>query len=134
LASALADTSLSPKGGFEFLGLRSYADLAHAEVSTRPNDWWKLSAEERKVMKGVTGARLADSDLRFARAEGAFLAKADLLGANLQGAQLQGADLTDSNVTQEQLNSACGDKATKLPKGLTIEPCPKHGEDEEQRR
>jgi uncharacterized protein YjbI with pentapeptide repeats len=134
LASALADTSLSPKGGFEFLGLRSYADLAHAEVSTRPNDWWKLSASERKVMKGVTGARLADSDLRFARAEGAFLAKADLLGANLQGAQLQGADLTDSNVTQEQLNSACGDKATKLPKGLTIEPCPKHGEDEEQRR
>jgi uncharacterized protein YjbI with pentapeptide repeats len=111
--------------------LRSFADLRNAELSKRPNDWWKLAPD--LVLKGVTGARLAGSDLRFAQAEGAFLAKADLSDANmeganllrtsLQGANLEGANLMNSSVTEMELESACGNEKTLLPEGLKIEFC-----------
>ncbi len=44
---------------------------------------------------------------------------------NLSKADLRGANLTDvKNLTQTQLNQACVDEHTKLPKGLTRpEPC-----------
>jgi uncharacterized protein YjbI with pentapeptide repeats len=56
-------------------------------------------------------AKLADADL-----EGANLADADLEGANLAGADLQQV----RGLTQDQLKRVCGDKATKLPAGLTL--------------
>ena len=52
----------------------------------------------------------------------AIIWQANLQGANLQGAQLQEADLTTAqNLTQRQVNTACVDKNTKLPEGLTLQ-------------
>ena len=50
---------------------------------------------------------------------------ADLEKANLKQADLRGADLTGAtNLIQGQLNQACVDENTKLPKGLTRpKPC-----------
>jgi uncharacterized protein YjbI with pentapeptide repeats len=50
-------------------------------------------------------------------------------GANLRGADLSDADLRSAklsgvrNLTQAQLDKACGDTNTKLPEGLTLNPC-----------
>jgi len=58
----------------------------------------------------LTGADLRDADLRGA----------DLTGADLRGADLAGADLRGSIfVTQAQLDSARGDRTTRLPDART---------------
>jgi uncharacterized protein YjbI with pentapeptide repeats len=103
----------------------------------------------------LTGANLVRSDLRGAYLSGANLNDADLRGANLRSVDLYGAHLTGANLgltdlngadlsdadlsgadlsvadlsgarlTQTQLDEACGDANTKLPKGLTPpKPCP----------
>ncbi len=58
----------------------------------------------------------------------ANLQEADLGDANLQGADLAFADLTEANnLTREQLDEACGDDLTQLPKYLAdyqMKPCP----------
>jgi uncharacterized protein YjbI with pentapeptide repeats len=73
-------------------------------------------------------AKLQEADLLRANLQGANLQKANLQKANLQKANLQGANLTDAqNLTQDQVQTACGDKDTKLPAhlaGLTPPPCP----------
>ena len=69
-------------------------------------------------------AKLGDANLWCANLRGADLTRADLGGANLKGADLGGADLRmTKNLTPSQLDQTCGDKNTKLPKGLTIKPC-----------
>lgn len=95
----------------------------------------------------LQGAKLIFANLQGADLAGANLQGADLISANLQGARLDlanlegakfrglfgfvpvtnfaGADLTGARgLTQQQLDEACGDGETKLPPGLTIEPCP----------
>jgi Pentapeptide repeats (8 copies) len=70
-------------------------------------------------------ANLTDANLRGANLERADLTDATLSRANLSGANLSGANLTDvRNLTQMQLDKACGNANTKLPKGLTIKQCP----------
>jgi len=97
----------------------------------------------------LTGAKLRGVDLSRAdllRAElvmadlsGANLGRADLIEANLVAADLSGADLSGANLskailfdpywgaakglTQGQLDQACGDAETRLPRGLTLRPC-----------
>jgi uncharacterized protein YjbI with pentapeptide repeats len=80
-----------------------------------------------------TEAQLQGAFLWQAQLQGAFLTRAQLQGANLveanlEGAQLQGADLTDvQDLTQPQINRACVDEQTILPKGLTKPvSCPRH--------
>jgi hypothetical protein len=38
---------------------------------------------------------------------------------------LKGADLSDARITQDQLDEACADSTTRLPRGLTARAC--HG-------
>jgi uncharacterized protein YjbI with pentapeptide repeats len=62
----------------------------------------------------LRGAHLLAADLR-----GVDLALADLTGADLRGADLRGADLrTALFVTQSQVDSARGDRRTRLPPRL----------------
>ena len=91
----------------------------------------------------LNGANLRGADLRNVSLTHAELFLADLSAANLRGADLtdailRGAVLTDADLTdadlsgalyltQEQLNTACGDKDTKLPDGLTIPMCDEVG-------
>ena len=72
-------------------------------------------------------AHLAEADLSDANLQEANLEEANLQGANLRGANLRRANLTKvKKFTQDQLNQACGDEYTQLPKGLSRpKPCPK---------
>lgn len=66
-----------------------------------------------------SGAILDDGD--FARAR--FLST-NFAGASLRATRLNGADLSSAlGLTQEQLDEACGDEATKLPRGLRLARC-----------
>ena len=72
----------------------------------------------------LSGANLADANLENATLVGAYLGGANLRGAKLHGANLSGAEMAlAKGLTQGQLNQACGDNSTQLPRGLTIPPC-----------
>ena len=87
----------------------------------------------------IDDADLTDADLRratftAAKLRGATLDGADLSEAILDGADLSGASLREtvliatsfkgvSGLEQEQLQGACGDGDTVLPKDLAVEPC-----------
>jgi len=83
----------------------------------------------------LTYADLSGADLSLANLRGADLSEhaplsganqsgADLSEADLRDANLSGADLSDvKNLTQTQLDKACGNANTKLPKELTLKPC-----------
>ena len=62
----------------------------------------------------LTGADFGRADLSKAQFAGASLAQTDLTLARLEGADLSGA----LGLAQPQLDRACGDTATQLPKGL----------------
>ncbi len=76
----------------------------------------------------LSGASLQGADLWGSILQSANLKEANLQWANLKGANLSGANLTDAkNLTREQLDEACGDDKTKLPKSLEdyeMKPCP----------
>ncbi len=66
-----------------------------------------------------TGADLTNASFVGAYLQGSAFAGANLTGANFSGAQLVGA----TGLNQSQLNRACGDEATSLPRGLRIPAC-----------
>ncbi len=89
-------------------------------------------------------ARFSNADMRDVDAYGAVfssasfsganLTNASFVGANLDGASFSGATLTGVNfsgasleratgLTQGRLSQACGDEATRLPRGLSIPHC-----------
>jgi uncharacterized protein YjbI with pentapeptide repeats len=75
------------------------------------------------------GAVLADAefrgaDLTHASLVGAYLRGADFAGAKLEGTNLSGAELQRARgLTQGQLDRACGDPSTRLPRGLHVPAC-----------
>lgn len=92
----------------------------------------------------LSGAKFDDAKLTlmcmsYANFSNASFRGADLAGANLAHAKLDGADFSGANLsitsfkgtdlraakglTQAQLNQACSDKDTKLPKGMTPKIC-----------
>ncbi|WP_026567233.1 pentapeptide repeat-containing protein [Bacillus sp. UNC41MFS5] len=89
----------------------------------------KISSKKNIKKRVFIGAKLKGADLRGTNLRGALLIaadlrksdlrKADLIGADLRDADLSGANLTDSLfLTQAQVNSAKGDRTTKLPSDL----------------
>ncbi|MCH8952605.1 MAG: pentapeptide repeat-containing protein [Proteobacteria bacterium] len=75
-------------------------------------------------LASMRGADLEKADLSMALFDGADLTGADLSRAHLRRTNLSGADLTGvRGLTARRLAQACGDAATKLPKGFSIKPC-----------
>jgi uncharacterized protein YjbI with pentapeptide repeats len=67
----------------------------------------------------LTGAALDHAMLHLAKFQESVLHKASLHHAMLYQTQLQGIDLTEvEGLSQSQIDMACLDSATKLPKGL----------------
>lgn len=66
-----------------------------------------------------TGANLTNASFVGAYLDGASFSGATLTGVNLSGASLQ----RTTGLTQGRLNQACGDEATRLPRGLSIRHC-----------
>jgi uncharacterized protein YjbI with pentapeptide repeats len=89
------------------IGYRPYADLTEAALSGLPpnGDWSEQGLAE------VDGARLNQSNLRFARAYRAYLVNAKLWRANLEGAYLSEADLRGANLREVNLRDAILDRA-----------------------
>jgi len=72
----------------------------------------------------MSGAYLNSADLSGARLMRAFILEADLSGAILKSTNFSGATLIGTkHLDQSQLDQACGDEETILPKGLTIKAC-----------
>lgn len=70
------------------------------------------------------GASFAGADLTNASFVGTYLQGARFSGANLSGTNFSGAEMDRaSGLTQRQLDRACGDQATRLPRGLRIPAC-----------
>jgi len=91
----------------ESFGYRAYADLTEAEVSLRPEDWWKDEDPKRVINR----ANLQNADLRYAQAHSAFLVQADLRGAWLMGADLRESLLMAANLKEANLRDAELDRA-----------------------
>lgn len=70
------------------------------------------------------GASFAGADLTNATFVGAFLEGTNFRGSNLSGANFSGAEMARATgLAQSQLDRACGDAATVLPRGLRIPAC-----------
>lgn len=70
------------------------------------------------------GASFARTDLTNASFVGAYLESANFSGANLSGVNFSGAEMDRAvGLSQGQLNRACGDDSTRLPRGLSIPGC-----------
>jgi uncharacterized protein YjbI with pentapeptide repeats len=93
---------------FQSVGYRPYADLTEAMLSTPPPQGEAWTDE---TVQGITGARLNQMNLRFARGYRAFLINAKLWRANLEGAYLSEADLRGANLREALLRSAILDRA-----------------------
>lgn len=98
------------------------SELVRAKVSCKKN-------ENRG--QDLIGAKLRGADLRGVNLRGALLIASDLREADMRVTDLIGADLRDANLsganltgsiflTQAQVNSAKGDRDTKLPSSLRI--------------
>src|ERR1700730_4940917 len=87
---------------FQCVGYRPYADVTEAVISTPPaaNNWTEAGMAE------VSGARLNQMNLRFARAYRSFLMNAKLWRADLEGAYLSEADLRGANMREAVMRSA----------------------------
>ncbi len=71
-----------------------------------------------------SGSSFAGANLTNASFVGAYLDGANFSGATLNGTNFAGASLERATgLTQGRLNQACGDEATRLPRGLTIPHC-----------
>ncbi|WP_066300947.1 pentapeptide repeat-containing protein [Bacillus sp. FJAT-29937] len=110
------------RGRINELLLRT-SELVRAKAPKNP--------KQNKCTKGkdLIGAKLKGADLRGSNLRGALLIAADLRQADLRwtdfiGADLRAVDLSGANVTgslfltQAQVNSANGDRHTKLPSSL----------------
>jgi uncharacterized protein YjbI with pentapeptide repeats len=71
-----------------------------------------------------TGSSFANADLTNASFVGAYLEGANFRGARLSGVNFSGAEMERAiGLTAAQLTTACGDPATKAPRGLALRPC-----------
>lgn len=70
------------------------------------------------------GASFAGANLTNATFVGTYLQGANFRGATLAGVNLSGAEMDRATgLSQAQLNQACGDGSTSLPRGLSVPRC-----------
>ena len=93
---------------FQSIGYRPYSDLTEATLSSPPP---RGAAWTDETVEKISGARLNQVNLRFARGYRAFLINAKLWRANLEGAYLSEADLRGVNLREALLRSAIFDRA-----------------------
>jgi len=93
---------------FQSIGYRPYADLTEASLSTplpKGIPW-----TDENVAK-ISGARLNEMNLRYARAYRAFLVNAKLWRANLEGGYFSEGDLRGANLRETLLRFGIFDRA-----------------------
>lgn len=104
------------------------ARLRQASLALVTFDEVNLSAANLSLTN-LFGARFnrcnfQNADLTRATAVGTFFGASNLQGTRLDGTNLSGSDLSlVTGLTQAQLDQACGDHSTRLPRGLKIPAC-----------
>lgn len=72
----------------------------------------------------ASGSAFAEANFTGADLRGARFAQADVTSANFSSANIAGADFeTAEGLTQRQLNAACGDYTTRVPRGMRVREC-----------
>ena len=110
--------------------LKKTSDLVRAKVKNN-NAPKRLRKKKMSRSIDLIGANLRGANLRGVNLRGALLIasdlrkadlrESDLIGADLRDADMRGANLTGSIfLTQVQVDSAHGDRHTKLPPSLSI--------------
>jgi uncharacterized protein YjbI with pentapeptide repeats len=92
---------------FWSIGYDPYADLTEAQISTKPANW--TGGDEQ--VASVKGARLNNSNFRYAQAYGVFLAGAHLWRSDFEGAFMSEADLRGADLGQSNLRLIVLDRA-----------------------
>lgn len=106
----------------------SGARLRQADLSLSTFDNSKFAGANMSIVNAF-GIRAEHADFSKVNFESASLVggaygHSDFTGANFDNANLSGSDFeTAKGLTQLQLNTACGDAETKLPKGLKLPAC-----------
>ena len=119
-----ADLSNTELKGKNLAGARlRQADLSLAEMNRTSFAGGDL--RDVNFYGGVFGgASFAGSNLTNASFVGAYLEGANFRGATLTGANISGAEMDHAvGLTQAQLNRACGDLSTRLPRGFSVPAC-----------
>lgn len=119
-----ADLSGATLKGRNLAGARlRQADLSLAEMNR--TSFAGADLRDVNFYGGVFGgASFAGANLSQASLVGTYLQGANFRGAILAGANLSGAEMDRATgLTQAQLNRACGDGSTRLPRGLSVPPC-----------
>jgi uncharacterized protein YjbI with pentapeptide repeats len=119
-----AEFSYMDLSGRNFTGARlRQADLDIASLNDARLNGADLSVANAFGAR-FTGVNLAGANLTQGNFVGAHFEGANLSRARLEGAIFSGADLSEARgLTQAQLNAACGDSATVLPRGLSVPAC-----------
>lgn len=104
------------------------ARLRQADFSTAIMNRTRFSGGDLRDVNAygavMTGASFVRADLTNASFVGAYLQGANFSGARLSGANFSGAEMDRAiGLTQTQLDQACGDGSTYLPRGLRIPLC-----------
>jgi uncharacterized protein YjbI with pentapeptide repeats len=102
--------------------------LRQADFSLSVLNGSKLTHTDLRDVNGYgalfTGVDFRQADMTNASMVGAYLQGANLRGARLKGANFSGAEMDRAlGLSQRQLNAACGDSSTTLPKGLHLPAC-----------
>lgn len=106
----------------------SHARLRQADMSASVMNHTSFAGGDLRDVNaygGVfTGSSFAGANLTNATFVGAYLEGANFSGATLNGTNFSGAEMGRAvGLTQRQLNAACGDDTTQLPRGLHIPAC-----------
>ena len=106
----------------------SGARIRQADLSLSTVDHTKFAGADMSIVNAF-GIKAEDADfsnVNFADAVlvGGWFGRSRFPGAKFDNANISGSDFSTAiGLSQSQLNTACGDAETKLPKGLTVVAC-----------
>jgi uncharacterized protein YjbI with pentapeptide repeats len=104
------------------------ARLRQADMSAAIMNHTSFAGGDLRDVNGYgalfSSANFAGANLTNATFVGAYLEGANLRGAHLEGVNFSGAEMDRVvGLTQAQLDQACGDETTRLPRGLHVKRC-----------
>jgi len=119
-----ADFSNQDMKGRNFAGAR----LRQADMSAAVMNGTTMAGADLRDVNAYgavfTGVSFAGANLTNASFVGTYLQGANFRGATLAGVNFSGAEMDRAiGLTQRQLDGACGDGATTLPRGLRLPAC-----------
>jgi len=108
----------------DFAGAR----LRQSDMSAAVMNYTSLAGADLRDVNAYgavfTGVSFAGANLTNASFVGTYLEGANFRGANLTGVNFSGAEMDRAvGLSQAQLEGACGDATTTLPRGLRIREC-----------